>query len=189
MLIAYVRVSSLEQNEARQLEALKPYNIEKVFIEKISGKNTDRPEFQKMMQFVRDGDVVYVTEWSRLSRNMNDLLNTIDELHEKGVKLISLKEGTADMSTPTGKLMMRIFAMLSEFERETIKERQAEGIAIAKAEGKYKGRKEKVLDNEEMVIKAWIAGEITATKASELLHCTRGTVYNKRKKYENTEVA
>ena len=136
-----------------------------------------------MMQFVREGDIIYVTEWSRLSRSMIDLLKTIEELNNKGVKLISIKEGTADMTTATGKLMIRLFAMLSEFERECIKERQAEGIAIAKAEGKYKGRKAVKQDNEEVVMKAWLDGDITATKAAELLGCTRGTIYNKKKQY------
>lgn len=189
MIVAYLRVSTAEQNLARQLESIKAYEVERVFDEKITGKNTDRPKYKELMNFVRDGDTVVVTELNRLCRNTLDLYNTVAEFDKKGVKLISIKEGIIDTKTPTGKMWFGLLAVLSEFERDNIKERQKEGIAIAKAEGKYKGRKEKVLDNEEIVMKAVIEDKITVTKAAELLNCTRGTIYNKRKKYESMEVA
>ena len=183
MIVAYLRVSSTDQNLDRQRQAIKQYDVERIFEEKISGKNTDRPKFKELMNFVREGDTVVVADLTRLCRSTIDLFDTVAEFDKKGVKLISIKEGTIDTSTPTGKLIFGIFALIAEFERENTRERQAEGIAIAKAQGKYKGRQEKVLDNEDVVMKAWIDGKITATKAAELLGCTRGTIYNKKAKY------
>lgn len=132
--IAYIRVSTTDQNTARQEEALKIYNIDKFFKEKISGKNIkDRPELIKMMEYVREGDVLYVESISRFGRSLKDLLSLIEQLNNKGVQFKSLKEGSIDTTTPTGKLVYSIFSSLAEFERETIRQRQAEGIAIAKA--------------------------------------------------------
>lgn len=178
MKVAYVRVSTIEQNEARQMEALKDYDIEKFFVEKVSGKNTSRPEFLKMMDFVREGDTVYVSEWSRLSRSTMDLLNTVNSLNDKGVKIVSLKENF-DTSTPQGKLMLTLFAGLAEFERALILERQKDGIAIAKAQGKYTGRRERELENWDTVYESWVNKEITAVAASKLLNITTATFYNR----------
>ena len=178
MKVAYVRVSTIEQNEARQMEALKDYDIEKFFVEKVSGKNTARPEFLKMMDFVREGDTVYVSEWSRLSRSTMDLLNTVNNLNDKGVKIVSLKENF-DTSTPQGKLMLTLFAGLAEFERALILERQRDGIAIAKAQGKYTGRRERELENWDAVYESWVNKEITAVDASKLLNITTATFYNR----------
>ena len=182
MRTGYVRVSTQDQSVARQMEALKKYNIEKIYVEKISGKNTARPEFQRMMDFLRAGDELYVSEWSRLSRSTMDLLNTINTLSEKGVKVVSLKENF-DTSTPQGKLILTVFAGLNEFERALILERQRDGIAIAKVQGKYKGRVEKKLDNFDEVYGLWADKKITATAASEALGITRATFYNRVKKY------
>nr|WP_326209749.1 recombinase family protein [uncultured Oscillibacter sp.] len=137
---AYVRVSTAEQNEARQREALAVRGIDKWFIEKASGKNTDRPEFQKMLDWVREGDTIYVHDLSRIARSTKDLLDLLDVLREKGVALVSGKE-SIDTSTATGKLLVTMVAAINEFERANLLERQKEGIAIAKREGKYKGRK------------------------------------------------
>ena len=137
---AYVRVSTAEQNEARQREALAVRGIDKWFIEKASGKNTDRPEFQKMLDWVREGDTIYIHDLSRIARSTKDLLDLLDVLREKGVALVSGKE-SIDTSTATGKLLVTMVAAINEFERANLLERQKEGIAIAKREGKYKGRK------------------------------------------------
>ena len=137
---AYVRVSTAEQNEARQREALAVRGIDKWFIEKASGKNTDRPEFQKMLDWVREGDTIYIHDLSRIARSTKDLLDLLDVLREKGVALVSGKE-SIDTSTATGKLLVTMVAAINEFERANLLERQREGIAIAKREGKYKGRK------------------------------------------------
>ena len=140
MKIAYVRVSSADQNEARQVEALKKYDIEKWFVEKVSGKDMNRPELQRLLEFAREGDTVYVKDFSRLARSTKDLLELVERFKEKNIHLVSLKENL-DTSTATGKLMLTMIAAINEFERENILERQREGIALAKQRGAYKGRK------------------------------------------------
>lgn len=138
--IAYVRVSTVEQNEARQVEALEKHDIDKWFTEKVSGKNTKRPQLQKMLEFVREGDTIYIHDLSRLARSTKDLLDIVEQLQAKGVHLVSNKENI-DTNTPTGKLMLTMIGAIAEFERANLLERQREGIAIAKKQGKYKGRK------------------------------------------------
>lgn len=139
--VGYIRVSTVEQNYARQVEALKQVGVDKVYSEKVSGKDLNRPELKKMLDYVRSGDTIYVAEWSRISRNTIDLISTVESLTKKGVKLISLKpEENFDVTGPQGKLFLGIIASLSEFERSLIKERQMEGIAAAKAQGKHLGR-------------------------------------------------
>jgi DNA invertase Pin-like site-specific DNA recombinase len=182
MKIGYVRVSTIEQNEARQLEALKKHEVEKYYIDKQSGKDTKRAQLQLMLDFVREGDEIYVEDFSRLSRSVQDLLGIVELLNEKGVKLVSLKENL-DTSTPTGKLMLTMIGAIAEFERMNILERQREGIALAKREGKYKGRKAKQLDNFDEVYAAWANDEITAVAAAKLLEISRGTFYNKVKQH------
>ena len=147
MNIAYVRVSSLDQNEQRQNEALQKHNIDKWFTEKISAKDTNRPQLQAMLEFAREGDIVYIHEFSRLARSTKDLLEIVEALNNKGVQLVSNKENL-DTSTPTGKLMLTMIGAIAEFERQQLLERQREGIAIAKREGKYKGRQVKAIDEE-----------------------------------------
>ena len=140
MKIGYVRVSTVDQNEARQVEALKKYGIEKWYSEKVSGKDLNRPKLQEMLDFVREGDTIFIHDFSRISRSVKDLLSLIDLLEAKKVHLVSLKENL-DTSTPAGRLMLTMIGAINEFERANLLERQAEGIAIAKAKGKYKGRK------------------------------------------------
>ena len=178
MIVAYVRVSTAEQNEARQIEALEKFNIEKWFTEKVSGKDTKRPKLQAMLDFVREGDVVYVMDFSRLSRSVRDLLSIVDLLNEKNVRLVSLKENL-DTSTPTGKLMLTMIGAIAEFERQNTLERQREGIAIAKREGKYKGRKPLEIADFDKIYMSWKAGEITAVSACKLLGISRSTFYRK----------
>jgi DNA invertase Pin-like site-specific DNA recombinase len=146
MKYTYCRVSTIEQNEARQLEAMKDKGIERYFTEKISGKNTDRPELQTMLDFVREGDTIYIHDFSRLARSTKDLLDIVERLNAKGVHLISNKENL-DTSTPTGKLMLTMIGAINEFERQNMLERQREGIQIAKDNGKYKGRKPVEIDD------------------------------------------
>jgi len=139
MIIFYVRVSSLDQNEERQVQMAKANKAKKIFIEKKSGKNMDRPELKKLLGFVREGDTVMVESISRIARNVKDLLNIIDDIKAKEGEFVSLKENI-NTKTPTGKFMLTVFGALAELERDSIRERQAEGIAIAKKEGKYHGR-------------------------------------------------
>lgn len=184
MNLGYARVSSEEQNEARQVEALKPYNIDKWFIDKQSGKNTDRAELKKLLDFMREGDNLYVKDFSRLSRSVKDLLDIIETCQAKGVNLISLNENF-DINSPTGKLMISMIGAINQFEREILLERQREGISIAKQQNKYKGRKPRTLYNWEEVYSSWKNKEITAVQASQLLGISRGNFYNRVHSIEN----
>lgn len=138
--IAYVRVSTVEQNETRQVEALEKHGIDKWFTEKVSAKDANRPQLQSMIDYVREGDIVYIHDFSRLARSTKDLLDIVETLEKKGVALVSNKE-SLDTGTPTGKLMLTVIAAIYEFERANMLERQREGIEIAKREKKFKGRK------------------------------------------------
>ena len=177
MKVAYIRVSTVEQNEARQLEGLKKYRIDKWFMEKVSGKDTNRPELHNMMDFVREGDTVYVHDFSRLARSTKDLLDIVDQLNRKKVHLVSNKENL-DTSTPTGKLMLTMIAAINEFERTNLLERQREGIAEAKKKGVYKGRKEIRISDQEWneLYQKYICRDINKREFAELLHVSRPTL-------------
>lgn len=174
--VAYVRVSSVAQNEERQIQAMKPYHIEKWFSEKVSAKEMDnRPQLQQMLEWVREGDTVYVLDFSRLARSTKDLLYITDLLTEKKVHLISLKE-QLDTSTPTGKLMLTMIAAINEFERQNLLERQAEGIAIAKQKGVYKGRKKIEVNNFEKYYRLYMKHKMSKSKIARELNISRPTV-------------
>ena len=175
--IAYVRVSTVEQNEARQIEALKSHNIDKWFTEKVSGKDTNRPQLQKMLEFVREGDTVYIHDLSRLARSTKDLLEIVEHLNCKGVNLVSNKENI-DSSTPTGKLMLTMIGAIAEFERANLLERQREGIAIAKEQGKFKGRKPVSVDEGafSQLYEAYLKREINKGEFAKRLNISRPTL-------------
>ena len=176
--VGYCRVSTVEQNEGRQVEALKPHHIDKWFIDKCSGKNTDRPQFQAMLEYIREGDTVYVEDFSRLSRSVSDLLQIVNQLQDKCVGLVSLKE-RIDSTTPQGRLMLTMIGAINEFERANILERQAEGIALAKQKGVYKGRKRIVKPaNWQDVYSRWKRREISGKEAMKELDLKRNTFYN-----------
>ena len=177
--IGYIRVSTEEQNTARQEVLLRELGVDEVFIEKASGKNADRPELTRMMEYVRRGDTVIVESISRFARNTRDLLDLVERLTEKHVEFVSRKEAI-DTTTPTGKFMLTVFAAVAELEREYILQRQREGIAIAKEQGKYTGRKPMPLpDNFERVVARWRAGEITATEAMRQTGLRANTFYRR----------
>ena len=185
MKVAYVRVSTIEQNEARQIEALEKHNIEKWFTEKVSGKNTtDRPELNNMIDFVREGDTVYIHDFSRLARSTKDLLEIVEKLNAKGVHLVSNKENI-DTSTPTGKLMLTMIGAIAEFERQNMLDRQAEGIAIAKRNGAYKGRKAIEIDTDVFKVQyeRYTRREITKTELAKVLKVSRPTLDKMIKEY------
>lgn len=187
MNIAYVRVSTVEQNEARQKEALAKYGIERWFEEKVSAKDANRPKLQEMLEFARQGDTIYIHDFSRLARSTEDLLRIVKQLEDKGIHLVSNKENI-DTSTPTGKLMLTMIGAINEFERTNLKERQAEGIAIAKENGVYKGRKEIERPAQwEEVYSQWKQRKITGTKAMEQLGLKRNTFYKLVKEYEEEQ--
>ena len=184
MLIGYVRVSTQEQNEARQNELMERLGVEKIFIDKMTGSNTKRPELQSMLDFVRKGDTVIVESISRFARNTRDLLNLVDTLVIKGVEFISQKEDI-DTTSPAGKFMLTVFAAVSELERDYLLQRQKEGIEIAKQEGKYKGRKRIELNNFNEIYKKWSQKEITGVQAMKKLGISKSTFYRriKEKRY------
>lgn len=184
MKVGYVRVSTIEQNPARQMELMESLGVEKVFCDKVSGKDTNRPEFQIMLAFLREDDTLYVESFSRLSRSTKDLLATVTYLTEKGINLVSDKE-KVDTTTPQGRFMLTVFAALSELERENILERQREGIEIAKAEGKYKGRKPiPATDKFFQVAKLWSEGNLALKDAIEQSGMSSATFFRKCKQYQ-----
>jgi DNA invertase Pin-like site-specific DNA recombinase len=183
--IAYVRVSTAEQNETRQKEALKKYDIDKWFIEKASGKDTNRPRLQEMLEYIREDDTVYVEEFSRLGRSTADLLNTVQQIEDVGAKFVSLKENF-DTKTPTGKLQMTMMAAIAEFERSMILERQREGIAIAKREGKYKGRKAVSVPNIGTYYEKYMRRKGTKVSIAHELGISRTTLDKLFREYERS---
>ena len=178
MKIGYIRVSTQEQNTMRQEVLMQELGVDEVYIDRLSGKNTDRPELKKMTDYVRKGDTVIVESISRFARNTRDLLDLVEKLSEKGVEFVSKKEAI-DTTTPTGKFMLTVFGAVAELEREHILQRQQEGIAIAKAEGKYRGRKPIERSNFDAVEKLWRAGTISAAEAMRRLDMSRSTFYRK----------
>lgn len=183
MNIGYIRISTAEQNEARQEVIMKELGVEQIYIDKMTGKTLDRPELQKMLSFVREGDTVVVEAFSRFARNTKDLLSLVEELDKKNVAFVSKKEAI-DTKTPAGKFMLTVFAAISELEVSYLQQRQSEGIAIAKAKGVYKGRKPITHPDFEKVVKIWRKGEITAVEAMRRLGMKSSTFYNKVKEYE-----
>lgn len=184
--IAYVRVSTLEQNEARQKEALLPYKIDKWFIEKASGKDIKRPQLQEMLEYIREDDTVYVEEFSRLGRSTADLLEIVNQIENAGAKFLSLKENF-DTKTPAGKLQMTMMAAIAEFERAMILERQREGIAIAKRQGKYKGRKRISIDNIGDYYQRYITRQASKVQLAKELKVSRNTLDRLFKNYINNK--
>lgn len=184
--IAYVRVSTVDQNEARQQEALGKYNIDKWFIEKASGKTMKRPKLQEMLEYIREDDVVYVEEFSRLGRTAVDLLSIVEKIEDAGAKFVSLKENF-DTSTPTGRLQLTMMAAIAEFEREMILERQREGIAIAKKEGRYKGRNKIVISNIEEYYNRYMTRKETKTQIAKELKISRCTLDRLFQEYKTGE--
>lgn len=184
MKVFYSRVSTQEQNEARQTEAAKAQGAERIFLDKASGKNAERKALKEMLAFVRDGDVVIVSDISRLARNTADLLKIVEQLNSKGVEFVSLKE-TIDTRTPQGKFMLTVFGAIAELERGTIKQRQKEGIDEAKKKGVYKGRKKMELDEKKFrsMVNEWKAGERTAVSIQKAFGISAPTFYKKVKEF------
>lgn len=184
-VLAYVRVSTIEQNEERQLIALERYNPDKIFKEKVSAKDTNRPELQRLLEFAREGDTIVVHDFSRLARNTRDLLDITEQLKRKGVTLISNKENI-DTSTPTGKLMLTMIGAIAEFERQNLLDRQREGIAIAKEKGVYKGRKPIEIDDSKFteVYNRYMSRGISKVDMAKELGVSRPTLDRMITKYQ-----
>ncbi len=178
MKIGYIRVSTEEQNTARQEVLMSELGVEQVYVDRVSGKTTDRPALKQMMEFVREGDTIIVESISRFARNTRDLLELVEQLAIKRVEFVSRKE-SIDTATPTGRFMLTVFAAIAELEREYILQRQAEGIAIAKANHKYKGRRPMRIDEAKFVAlcREWQDGKRTATSIQKEFGITATTFY------------
>ena len=174
MQVGYVRVSSTSQNTERQEVMMKKLGVEKMFTDRMSGKDMDRPELKNMMDFVREGDTVVVESISRLARNTKDLLEIIEVLTSKGVEVISKKE-KIDTTSASGRFMLSVMGAIAELERDYIRERQAEGIAIAKAKGLYRGRKPRKLKDFDKIATDYMSGKITGVQAARMLGIARST--------------
>ena len=200
MIIGYVRVSTVEQNDGRQLVTMEKYNVDKIFQEKVSAKDTNRPKLQEMLKMIdnlyeyrkslneiKEDEpllTVVIHDFSRLARSTKDLLDIVEYLNSRNVCLISAKENV-DTSTPTGKLMLTMIGAINEFERANLLERQREGIALAKKEGKYKGRKKiEYPSNWEEVYKKWKCRDLKGTEAMDQLGLKRTTFYKLVSEYE-----
>lgn len=186
MKLLYCRTSTTEQNELRQTELAKELGIEKenIFLDKQSGKDTNRKELKRLLEFCRKGDIVYTESISRIARNTKDLLQIVEQLKEKQVEFISLKE-SIDTSTPQGAFMLTIFGAMAQLERECILQRQKEGIAIARSFNKYQGKPQMKIDKERFlkVCAEWRKGNKTATQCMKELNLKPNTFYRRVKEW------
>jgi DNA invertase Pin-like site-specific DNA recombinase len=178
-IVGYVRVSTADQNTERQLDGLQ---LDKVFTDHASGKDTNRPQFQAMRSHVREGDELVVHSMDRLARSTVDMLSTVDELTAKGVRVRFVKEGLTfgDTSNPCNDLMLTIMAAVAQFERALLLERQREGIAIAKTKGVYKGRVPSLDAEQALEVDRRIADGESASALAREYGISRATVYNTR---------
>ena len=185
MKVGYIRVSTTEQNTARQESLMESLGVEKIYIEKVSGKSKDRPKLQEMMSFVREGDTLIVESISRFARNTRDLLDLVEQLKKKKVEFVSKKENI-DTSTPAGQFMLTVFGAMAQLERDTILERQREGIEEAKKLGKYKGRKPIAVDEDLFAeqYRLWKNGETQPKYMMRVLGLKPATFYRRVKAYE-----
>ncbi|RQT38653.1 recombinase family protein [Burkholderia contaminans] len=175
--IGYIRVSTVDQSTERQLEGV---DLDKVFTDKASGKDTDRPQLQAALGYLRDGDTLMVHSMDRLARNTEDLLRVVRELTERGVTVQFVKDVmtfTADKRNPQQELMMTMLAAFAQFERSLIRERQREGIAIAKANGVYKGRKPSLSPEQAVMLQQRVASGETKASIARDLGISRETLY------------
>lgn len=187
MKMGYVRVSTVDQNEARQIEAMKTDGVEKIYMDKKSGKDFNRPEYQKMISEMHKGDILIIHSIDRLGRNYDEITEEWRKItKEIGADIIVQDMPLLDTTLNrdlTGKLIadivLQVFSYVAQRERESIRQRQREGIEIAKAQGKYKGRAKKEIDKElfESTKTRWQNGEITKVQFAEIMGISRGTLY------------
>ena len=181
MKVGYIRVSTLDQNAERQRVELEKIPVEKIYEDHISGANTDRPQFQALMEFLREGDELVVLSLDRLARNLRDLLNIVETLGKRGVSVRFLKENLCfdarKDASPASKLMLSMVGAFAEFERSMIRARQAEGIALAKARGAYMGRPRSVTDEQVATLKSAVEQGVPLAKAARKVGVSRTTAY------------
>lgn len=177
--VGYIRVSTEEQNTARQNEALAGFHIDKLFTDKASGKDTDRPQLLAALAHLREGDTFVIYSMDRLSRSLSDLIATVKSLTTKGVKVQFIKEAltfTGD-DNPMANLLLGVMGSLAEWERAVIRERQLQGIAIAKAAGAYKGRKKALTEQQQAELHLLLSTGANKTEVAKKFGITRQTLY------------
>lgn len=178
MYIGYIRVSTSHQNTDRQVDILKNNypQIEKIYIDKLSGKSKDRPQLSEMLNYARKNDIIIVESLSRLARNTKDLIEITDNLNKNYISLISIKE-KIDATTPTGRAMMKMFSVFADFERELIVERTKEGLASARARGRNGGRptisKEKIVN----AIRLYDSRKFSIQEICKMAGISKGSLY------------
>lgn len=182
MKIGYARVSTNDQSLDRQLDRLWSEGCERVFQEKVSGAKASRPELFRMFDILREGDLVVVTELSRLSRSVKDLFALVERIHTAGADLRSLKESWADTTTPQGKLIFAIFAGVSEFERDLIRQRTNEGLSAARARGRHGGRPPVDENRIHLAIKMYQSKFCTISEITQATGVCKATLYKYLKK-------
>lgn len=178
--IGYIRVSSITQNIARQEEQLESLKLDRVFVDKASGKTLDRPALTQMLSYIRDADEIYVTSLDRLGRDCNDLQNLVRTITDAGATVHFLKEAltfNGDDSS-LSRLLLNVMSAFSQFERELIKERQQQGIEIAKVNGVYKGRAKALKPEQVMYMKSKVADGIPKAKIAREMGISRKSLYN-----------
>lgn len=175
-IVGYARVSAVDQNVSRQVKALE-VECDKIFVEKVSAAKTEnRPQFQEMMRYLREGDVLQVTSADRLARSTRDLLDIVQSLKDRGVQVEFLDNPALNTDTPQGEFMLTILAAVAQLERSIIRERQAEGIAIARAAGKY-DRAPKLSPGQAREVRRLDALGVPKTAIARKMGCSRHTVY------------
>lgn len=177
MVIGYARVSKTEQKLDRQLDLLTEYGCERIYSEKMTGKKLEREQLEDMINNLRSGDLVVVSELSRISRSTKDLLLIADRIREKGADLKSLKEDWVDTSTPQGKLIYTIFTGLIEFEHGLIVQRVNEGLKAARARGRNGGRPTIPNSKRELALKMYESGDYSITQILDATKISKGTLY------------
>jgi DNA invertase Pin-like site-specific DNA recombinase len=177
MLVGYARVSTLDQNPALQIDALKGVGCERIFTEKASGAQRDRPELKAALTYVRAGDTLVVWKLDRLARSMRQLIETVEDLQSRGIELRSLTE-SIDTATPGGRLVFHIFGALAEFERAVIRERTNAGLQAARERGKQGGRPRRLGPKDLAAAKAMLADpEIRMEDVARRLNVSPATLY------------
>ena len=177
MIFGYTRVSKQEQNLDRQIDQLRGIGCEKIFKDKITGMKRDRPQLNKMLEQLRAGDTVIITELTRFGRSVKDLLTLADQLDQMGVNLKSIKEPWADTTTPQGKMLFVIFAGISQFERDIISQRTKEGLESARARGRIGGRPKKPIKTIEMALKMYDSKDYSIDEIIKATGVSRTTLY------------
>jgi len=180
--LAYIRVSTVEQNESRQIEGIKESfgDVDKSFIDKASGGSANRPKLKELLEYAREGDIIIVHSMDRLARNVRDLREIVESLTDKGIRVKFIKEGLefSGDDNPMSRLILTVLGGVAEFERAIILERQKEGIEVAKKEGRYKGRKPALNEEQIEEIKAKLSNGVPKAKVAREYQISRQALYN-----------